>query len=264
MTVSTISKHRLRYFILGHVFIFLLLASWLFPPTRMLWDGLDEIAFRFLNGTILPYIPGSLFWAMANQKKADLVMWAMIMTITFWSIFSLKTSEERRYRFAELLFGMIFLVIAIAVTRNLTRAVLGWLEWSRTGPSLIYKDAIRLSALHPDIKMKDASVDSFPGDHGIVILVWAGLIIAFAGGKFAFTAIIAACLVCLPRLVAGAHWLSDNLVGSLAMATFILTWALATPLKDFFVYSVDKGLQKITQLRFFCSRKKCSHEQQDL
>lgn len=249
-----LSLFRSKLF-LTHIFIALWVFSWLAPSTRAIWDWLDVETFKFLNSTILQ-IPDSVFWALANHKKADLVMWAMIMFITIRSILALSTREERVRRLSKILFGMVFLVIAIAITRNTLRIFLDWIEWSRTGPSLIFPDAVRLSKLHPEILMKDASVDSFPGDHGIVISVWAGLIIAFAGWRIGASAIIAASLVCLPRLVAGAHWLTDIAIGSVSIAAFIVTWGVHTPFIDKASAVIERGIYRI----FFRSNPQKEYE----
>ena len=77
--------------------------------------------------------------------------------------------------------------------------------------------------------MKDASGRSFPGDHASVLLLWAIFLSPFARGWRRWLVWGLTLLFILPRLVSGAHWLSDVLVGGLFLSLIAIGWGLYTP-----------------------------------
>ncbi|MBE8190479.1 MAG: phosphatase PAP2 family protein [Candidatus Thioglobus sp.] len=77
--------------------------------------------------------------------------------------------------------------------------------------------------------MKDSSSESFPGDHATVLLTWLGYCLFFRRNRWSWAAAFLVIFFSLPRLIAGAHWLSDVLVGGLAIALVALAFGLFTP-----------------------------------
>ena len=89
-------------------------------------------------------------------------------------------------------------------------------------------------------KAKDYSFDSFPGDHGLMLMIYAGFMLKYFGKKaFAGSCVILMIFV-LPRIMAGAHWFTDIAVGSLSIALVGLSWVLLTPLSDRCIALLDK------------------------
>ena len=111
---------------------------------------------------------------------------------------------------------------------------------ARKSPTLVHLDAFRLSEALPSIAAKDAARFVFPGDHATVLIICATMITCFLPRAHAAAAWIVAVVFTAPRLVSGAHWLSDNLVGSVAVAGFVLTYVLATPLKGALIDRTEK------------------------
>jgi len=79
----------------------------------------------------------------------------------------------------------------------------------------------------------------------MVLLICAGIITFYLPRAWAVGAWVVALVFTLPRLMSGAHWLSDNLVGSLAIAVFVLTWVLATPLHGVINDAFERLLRRL-------------------
>ena len=102
----------------------------------------------------------------------------------------------------------------------------------RASPSLSFPNIYRVSELL-HIPTKDASKDSFPGDHGMMLLIFSGFMLRLISGKKAFTIALLNCGdICFPRVMIGAHWLTDIVVGFSSAVLIGLPWVLMTPLSD--------------------------------
>lgn len=203
-----------------------ILGSWLLPATRAWWDALDESAFRLLNGTLASGQAWQTFWAWANWRLADAVPAVVILTLLGWWL-----AEGGRDHLARRIGSLATFAIALMLVRDLTDFLLeDVIVWTRRSPTLLLPDVQLLSELVPAVDAKDASRKSFPGDHGFAFLAVVTFLWFHVGRRRGL--ITMACLLpfMLPRLVGGAHWLTDILVGSVFMALLSLSWWFATPL----------------------------------
>ncbi|TVO75809.1 phosphatase PAP2 family protein [Sedimenticola selenatireducens] len=214
-------------FLLCHLFALLIYGSWLFEPTRVLWDALDTQLFYFLNGFLEQAESWQVFWATANTRIADVTTGLGMIAFFFLFIFS-GAKAQRVGRLS--MFGIMSSMILLSQDGGLVDLYKEIISVSRASPSLTLEPVYRLSELVPHIKAKDASHGSFPGDHGIVTFIWVGCIWFFANWRWGVAATLIGTLILLPRMVAGAHWLSDNLVGSSLLVLLMVAWILCTPL----------------------------------
>lgn len=203
----------------------LLLASWWFEGsfTRLAWDQLDQAIFYALNGSLAEGELWQRFWAIANNRAFDLV--SAILVMFLYALFALE--ERGKYlteRIAVFLLVFIFTLIMIEIS-NVSLE-----ELHRSSASLVLEPVYRLTELVPDIKTKDSSGSSFPGDHAAVLLMWTGYFWFLAGPRYGLIVLIIAVLFSLPRVVAGAHWFTDDFVGSGVVALTGLGWLFYTPL----------------------------------
>ncbi len=67
------------------------------------------------------------------------------------------------------------------------------------------------------------------------------------GPKIGFSAFLASIPFLLPRLVVGAHWLSDYLFGSLPLALFNLSLLFYTPPFYRMIYGNKQELEKLPE-----------------
>jgi membrane-associated phospholipid phosphatase len=98
--------------------------------------------------------------------------------------------------------------------------------------------------------VKDETAACFPGDHATTLLLFTVLYTFYAGRKFGIYAALYAIFRILPRLIVGAHWASDIIVGSGCLVLFFLSLALCTPFHTWMVDRIEKILtfRKINEI----------------
>src|SRR3990167_7539160 len=192
-------RWRIRPLLACHIVALLLLASWLWTPSRALWDQFDLQLFALLNEPVHSAGLWAQTWAIGSMRPVDMSVGLVMLLF--------------RVGFAELVKLM---------------------DWQRPSASLVVEGAARLTELFPDWEerwdMKDSATRSFPGDHASVLLIWAMFMSFFARNWRLLLVWSMAVIFMLPRLVAGAHLGSDALVGGLFLALLGLAWSCFTPL----------------------------------
>ena len=218
---------RPRALVALHLAAFVLLASWWFEPLRaLLWQPMDDAAFRLLNGS-LGYMPEwwSHFWAYANTRAFDALSAGMML-----GLYALHILGERRAEVAKRMAELLFMLLAVTVALALAEETLMGIK--RDSPTLVLGTEYRLSQMYPEFhKLKDASGSSFPSDHGMVLLMWTAYLWVTAGRGLGLAATALSCVFVLPRMIGGGHWLTDTLVGGAFIALITLAWLFATPLQ---------------------------------
>jgi membrane-associated phospholipid phosphatase len=208
-------------FVSGCVVSIVYLASWFLEPTRSLWLALDEKVFWALNRSLASGTAWQVLWAVANNRVIDVI--AALGMIGLFAHFVLRKARDRMDFFVAVGFMLTALIL---VGSRISAA----LPVERRSATLIHPDALRLTTLVPWIPTKDTAGDCFPGDHAAVLFICAGVITFYLPRTYAVAAWALAIVFMIPRLVGGAHWLTDDLVGAAAVAGFVLSCALATPL----------------------------------
>lgn len=225
MSVSRGSGLRPWVFGWLHLLAALLLLSWWWEgsATRGLWDSLDRAVFYALNGSLAGGGAWAKFWAIANHRAFDLVSATLLLLL--YAHFAL--AQRGKYlaeRIALLVALFLFTLVMIEISNNTLE------ELKRHSASMVLEPVYRLSELFPHIEAKDYSASSFPGDHATVLLMFTGYFWFAAGWRYGVTMVVLAILFSMPRVVAGAHWLTDDLVGSGVVALLGLAWLYGTPL----------------------------------
>ncbi|MET0049191.1 MAG: phosphatase PAP2 family protein [Sedimenticola sp.] len=212
-------------FFLCNIAAVALYGSWLYEPTRELWDLLDNQVFYALNGSLEWGETWQRFWASANHRNTDIVI--AIAMILFFMHFALTGGHRLILERVVLFFFMSAMILA--TQEGLIDLYQAVIDVTRESPSLVLEPVYRLSLLVPDIKAKDASGSCFPGDHGTVIFIWLAFVWVFAGWKHRIVALVMTVLILLPRLVSGGHWITDNLVGSGTLVLLMMAWLVFSP-----------------------------------
>ncbi len=216
----------LKRFLILHLVAALLLISWLFVPTRMLWNQLDLVGFQFLNSFVQTSPFWQKFWALANYKSSEWIMDG-VRLIFFATFFLLAKPNDRPVRVAKVLTIILFLVFWVMAIKPFIHKII---DFERLSPTACDETAFRLSKVIDWIYVKDHSAASFPSDHGVTACIFTGSMFALFGWRYGLFAIITEGYYCMPRLVTGAHWPSDILVGSATVAIILCAWFYATPL----------------------------------
>ncbi len=237
-------------FFLLHLAAAILLLSYMVPAGNAMWRAIDERAFFLLNGTLSG--PGSweLFWAWTSTRHCDLLTGLLIVGFL---VFPIAGIRREHLQSAAVLCAVMMLVLLF--TRNLFHYLANWMELGGAGPSLVLTPVVRLSELFPNVPLKDASSDSFPGDHGTVLFAWTGFVLLYSRNWTSLPAAILPLTMALPRLVAGAHWLSDLVVGGLFVVLPVLGWTFYSPvigyLANLATWAAQPILSQISQWPWF-------------
>ncbi len=221
-------------FVRFHVIAAVLIVSWIVPVTRSAWDLVDVSVFRALNGSLTLGEGWLLFWAAANHRSVDLISGSLCAAIIVWWVWG-ERREVQNTRVAALGALAVPLLVIPFTVHILIRTVL---PFQRHSPTLVVDDALRFSELLPGLGAKDISIYSFPGDHSFILFSVAFFFWFYAARRFFLAMLALAIVFSLPRLVGGAHWLTDDIVGGVAPALIVVAWVCATP----FAYQVSKRL----------------------
>ncbi len=156
-----------------------------------------------------------------------------------WILFG-RSKKDLFYRAGLTIFFWAFMEAWIPLTNVFIQKVL---LIKRQSPSLVLEPVVRLSEVLSFGPIRDASAISFPSGHSYVMSFWTFFTWYCSPrlGKVALTLCLANSL---PRLFAGAHWLSDCIFAFL-IANVILSWALATPLHHIAGTRIAALLRKI-------------------
>lgn len=123
--------------------------------------------------------------------------------------------------------------------------VTNFFHFKRHSPSIIYDNVTLLSEKISFITVKDKSKSSFPGDHATTAILFAIFSRYFMGKKLGFFASLYAVFFCLPRLICGAHWATDIIMGSYVIALVTTCIALGTPIQYYLIIGFKKSLRAI-------------------
>jgi membrane-associated phospholipid phosphatase len=212
-----------------------LFASWIAPVSRAWWDALDHAVFSALNPSLANPGLWQSFWAVANWRPFDLVAAAIIFSFVL-SWLRAEHADRVRSGLASFLAFCLLLLLGKACEHLL----LDFTGYRRASPTLVFPDAVRLSEIVAWISVKDRGSTTFPGDHAFVIFATAGFLWICAGRNKGILALLALVPFTLPRVVAGAHWMTDILVGGGTMALLLLSLGYATPFAGRLACCIDR------------------------
>ena len=226
-----------KAFLLALAVILFMGITFLIPETRSMWEAIDIATFKALNSTFLSTKPLQYFWALLNHKKMDLVEDVIFLLFFVWGI-KAAPKELRLRRAAQFLFCILLAGSVIYfVNRQFLRS---YTIMPRESPSLVVTPCIRISQEIPLQGVKDETLASFPGDHATTLLLFGLLYTSFVSRRLALSAWCYVLLRMLPRLIMGAHWLSDIAVGSLSIALFFVACFHYTPISTWIIGSFER------------------------
>lgn len=220
----------------AHLLALLLMGSWLLEPTRSFWLILDEQLFWAMNDSLEWGRGWQQLWAVANNRAFDLVAGGSMLLLFVHH--ALLHERQRLPHYLSVLAVMFFvLLVLLLISKEL--------PIERPSATAQFPEALRLSQLVPEIPTKDFSSDSFPGDHGLVLLVCAGYALAYLPAGYGLLALLFMVLFTLPRLMSGAHWVTDEIVGAVSVGLPALAWLFATPLQRVMLDAVRKRVESM-------------------
>ncbi len=217
----------------------LLLALWYVPPIKSMILSMDESVALFFNGALSNRFFAS-FCATMNHESEKLLNIVVLLSFNLAYVFSLR-GKSRLRALAYTLFLWVYLQLVAGGTNYLLNHVI---PCDRASPSLAIEGFTRLSELFNNPKIKDAAARSFPSGHSLAMVYWLLFSARFASRRFVLIGIFPVLLFSLPRMFAGAHWLSDT-VFSVFMADFFLIIIFCSPAHKKVLAWIEKGLLSI-------------------
>lgn len=228
--------NHFRLILLLNAVGFLLLASWYWTAFEGFWFELDRTVFYFFNRLIGTGGFFCYFVAVTNLRPFDLVSFAAMLTI-FYSHYRNTNVEGKRWLAA---IGVAMLLSAFILKR-----VDDLVSWSRISASLYFDDLngdVNFVSGLTGLPAKDISFTSFPGDHAMMLLIFCAYMRRYLGTGPFWQGVAVFTVFSLPRIMSGAHWLSDVAVGSLSFALIVLSWLVLTPLADIVISWLERKL----------------------
>ncbi|CAI0775543.1 phosphatase PAP2 family protein [Serratia marcescens] len=209
-----------------------LFLSWFLPANHGGWFTLDSAIFFFFNRHLATDPAFLHLVAITNNRAFDAI--SLLAMGLLYLYFYLKQDAAGRRRLV--ITGVVMLLTAVVLNQ------LGHLlPVKHPSPTLTFDNIHRVSEL-TGIPTKDASGDSFPGDHGMMLIIFSCFMLRYFGrGAFA-VALLITVVFSLPRVMIGAHWFTDIAVGSLSVVLVGASWVLITPCSDWIVDRLNRLL----------------------
>ncbi|WP_457808635.1 phosphatase PAP2 family protein [Kushneria sp. EE4] len=210
-----------------------LFASWLWLSV---WSLIDDRIFWFFNQFITSDHPVWVnFLAVVNTRYFDVASFFVLLAIFAWAI-SLDPRTGRFWRWLGV--GLTMLVVA-----GLLALATNKMTYGHPSPTLSFDNVNFLTDV-VSFDTKDSDRNSFPGDHGLMLMVFTAFILRFGDHRPAIVSAIMIAVLSAPRVMAGAHWLQDVYMGSLAIALVVLPWVLCTPIAPSCVEAMERMAQR--------------------
>lgn len=225
-------KTRLPLIVLMNLAGLALFFSWLLLPGHGFWFPVDAGVFRFFINLLTENRAFLWLVAITNNRAFDgcsLLAMGLLM-LSYW------VKETPYGRRQIIIMGVVMLLTAVVLNQ------LGqMIPVQRHSPTLFFTDINRVSDLL-NVPTKDASKDSFPGDHGMMLMIFCGFMLRYFGVRAFAISLIIFVVFSLPRMMIGAHWFTDIFVGSLSVILVGLPWVLMTPLSDIIITRLNHYL----------------------
>ena len=220
------------------VFGMLLFASWLIPGQMGFWYTIDANVFFFFNHLLGQSKAFLYLVAFTNLRPFDAVAFLFMLGI-FYHYYRQQDAKGRRWM---LCIGLTMLVTAV-IAKQFDMAM----DFSRPSPTKFFSlqgvSVLRVSEL-TGWPAKDWSSTSFPGDHGMMLMIFSFFMLRYFGRKAFFWSALVVVVFSLPRIMAGAHWLTDVVVGAGSISCVVLSWMLLTPASDRVIAWFNRHLPK--------------------
>lgn len=211
---------------------FALFFSWYLPENHGFWFQIDKDLFYWFNTHLVTSKPLLWLLAITNFRAFDGVS-LLAMGALYLHFWRRETPVGRRRLLA---IGIAMLICAVVLNQ------LGHLiPVSHPSPTKFFPDVNHVSEL-TGIPAKDASADSFPGDHGMMLMIFACFMLRYFSRRAFMLAVAIVLIFAAPRIMIGAHWFTDVVVGSLSIVLVGMSWCLMTPLSDFIVNALYRHL----------------------
>jgi membrane-associated phospholipid phosphatase len=251
MSPSNSQLWKTKHLIIFHLLsTFLVFSVFYLPLYNYLWKAIDTQCFYKMAGLVTNSPFWQDFWAVANHRIGDVIEDVFFIIFFLW-LMKITPRGQKLQKSAEFFF-MVLLTVAVVLFVNnfLFRQNV---HIVRHSPSLELTEITKLANLVSWIKVKGGSKASFPSDHATTALLFICNFLYLSRNKFfRFCVCFYGAFLCCPRMVAGAHWLTDIICGSSSVVLIVFSWAFCTPFASFCIKNIYALFVKIASV---CSRQ---------
>lgn len=192
------------------LFILLICLFAIYLLFQKTFNFIDAECFLFLNKNLLSNKFSQYFVGILSHKNESWINVIVIVGINIFSILMLnKTPNNARSKAnAIVIYCWISFQIVLLINILIFQKIL---HIHRDSPSVVIFGALRLSKILNNINIKDYSNNSFPAGHALVLIYWALFVNLYATSFIKIISWFICVLLILPRMITGAHWLSDTI-----------------------------------------------------
>lgn len=211
----------------------LLFLSW-YPPQTGYWYVIDSQVFFFFNHLLTESQAFLYLVAFTNLRPFDVAAFLFMLGIFIYYYRQMDTKGRH---------WMLAMGATMLITAVIAKQFDLWVQFDRPSATKFFSDAgvaVNKVSQLTGWNTKDYSASSFPGDHGTFLMIFTFFMWRYLGRR-AFLAGLAVVLVfSLPRIMSGAHWVSDVYVGAVSVNLIVLSWMLLTPASDWIIHRLMK------------------------
>lgn len=234
--ISKISLKNIFYILTCNAVGILLFLSWYLPENHGFWFTVDKNIFYFFNHLVAESKAFLYFVAFTNFRAFDAVAFLFMLFIFLYYFFRQDAPGKRRMfcMGVAMLFGVILVKLAD-----------GRLDINRLSASAYFDsihEPVNFVSQMTGWHVKDRSGTSFPGDHGMMLLIFTSFMGKYFGKRAFFTSLLVFIIFSLPRIMSGAHWFTDIAVGSVSIVLVVMSWVLLTPFSDRMIQYLESKL----------------------
>lgn len=224
-------RFDLKNMVLLHLLAAGLVLAWLLGW----WQSTDEAVFWFFNRR-LEYVPFARVVALANQRWVDGVTAVLMTSVVLHHIHQCKGYARLR---------AICLVLIMAGCFSLQTGVGKALPIDRDSPTHALEGVTLLVDIVPEIPAKHTSRNAYPSDHGTGLCTFLLFAVYRFPRRYLVAVLPIVMLFMMPRIMSGAHWLTDITSSSVPLAMITGAWLFHTPLSYVLVEMLSRPVEKL-------------------
>lgn len=178
---------------------------WVLPITHQFIAYIDYKTFAWLNKSLLYSKTWQMLWGYLNHPNETWLNIVFMIAVNILGICTIPKTQRPR-AIALFLYCWFTFQIALFITHGIFS---DWLQIHRNSPSVMFRPWVILSeSLNvPNIKVYSSS--SFPAGHVLVLIYWFKFLTMYSKPWVNRLGIFTVLMLTLPRMISGAHWLSD-------------------------------------------------------
>lgn len=141
--------------------------SWYLPAEHGFWFTLDKSIFYYFNEQLQPESSFTYFVGLTNVRHFDII--SLMAMLALYGYYYSKQDHLGKRKMWFIGVTMLFFAVILNQLGHL-------IPVQRCSPTGFFENIHRVSKMLV-FKTKDYSGDSFPGDHGLMLMIYAGFML---------------------------------------------------------------------------------------